>query len=544
MSGWIWSFVLAVPLLVAISGGSSAENFVRNGSFEDTTGCPVNFGQVRNALPWVSPITDSDLLHSCYSGASGVGTPANLMGSEPPFDGEAYVGLVAISQAGHHLEYLQSPLSAPLVAGRSYEVSFRVSLADSSGWATADLGALFREDPIYPTTPPTQSLPITPIHIVNSGGPILQKNGWTEIRGTYVADGTERFILIGNFVPYATTTANATGLGVTSGVGKNWAYYYVDDVRVTGCRGPETQLYFNDLAVSGPNPICIPDPHVEAGFQFGNGVCIEGLGDQDPLYTGTPALNGGGFEYWISRNDSASFDICSFEAAADPAALSPIVIVDDGTVLYGFPVASDAPVLETIRSVDLKDQSFWSLLFFDIQVDNFCLCPGGVCGCEPIVEIETKRFCVQGPASGVNWAWQLSGNPLVNATTPGALASNFDLARAFAESINADGPEHAVALIDKKDRACMLVTYTVGFTLSVGPENGPINCAVTANPLGCSFNPRIFDGAFVPDAGGIPRVIGSFALPLLGSTAAWILGVALTAFGAARLWRRRNHRTS
>jgi hypothetical protein len=535
----IWSCLFAVSIFVT-SGVASAENFVRNGSFEGITACPVNFGQVRNAPPWVSPITDSDLLHSCYSGLSGPGTPTNLMGSELPFDGDAYMGLIAISKLGHHLEYLQAPLTAPLVAGRAYEVSFRVSLADSSGWATADIGVIFAEEPIYPATPPTQSLPLAPFDVVNWGSPFTQKVGWTEIRGTYLADGTERFILIGNFVPYATTTANATDLGVTSGVGKDWAYYYVDDVRVTGCRGAETQLYFDDLAVSGPNPISIPDPHVEAGFQLGNGVSIEGLGDEDPLYTGTPALNGDSLDYWIFRNDSAPFDICSFEAAADPVASFPTVVVDAGVLgLHGFPIASNAPVLETVRSVALVDETLFGLLIDEIQVDNFCLCPNAVCDCEPIVEVETKRFCVQGPAAGVNWAWQLSGNPLVNATTPGSTASNFDLARAFAESINGDGPEHAAALIDKKDRACMQVTYALGFSLAVGPENGPINCTVSSNPLGCNFNPLILDGDFVPDAGGIPRVIGSFALPLLSSPAAFALGAMLTLLGAARLLRRK-----
>jgi hypothetical protein len=68
----IWSCLFAVSIFVT-SGVASAENFVRNGSFEGITACPVNFGQVRNAPPWVSPITDSDLLHSCYSGLSGPG---------------------------------------------------------------------------------------------------------------------------------------------------------------------------------------------------------------------------------------------------------------------------------------------------------------------------------------------------------------------------------------------------------------------------------------------------------------------------------------
>jgi hypothetical protein len=69
-----------------------------------------------------------------------------------------------------------------------------------------------------------------------------------------------------------------------------------------------------------------------------------------------------------------------------------------------------------------------------------------------------------------------------------------------------------------------------------------VNCALSGNPLGCSFNPLIFDGAFVPDTGGTPFIIGSFRLPLLSPAAGWGLAMALTALGLALLSRHTRRR--
>ena len=88
----------------------------------------------------------------------------------------------------------------------------------------------------------------------------------------------------------------------------------------------------------------------------------------------------------------------------------------------------------------------------------------------------------------------------------------------------------------------MYVTYTAGFGLFVGPQNGPMNCTVTANPTGCSFNPLILDGTLVPEAPATPYIVDSFRLPGLGSAAAWGLGALVSALGAIlirRVSRRR-----
>ena len=69
--------------LVFAGTPASAENFVRNGGFEEISSCPNLFGQIARADFWVTPITNSDLFHGCapFSSGNGLQTPANLFGN-------------------------------------------------------------------------------------------------------------------------------------------------------------------------------------------------------------------------------------------------------------------------------------------------------------------------------------------------------------------------------------------------------------------------------------------------------------------------------
>ena len=60
---------------------------------------------------------------------------------------------------------------------------------------------------------------------------LTNDTGWTEISGIYVATGGEKYMIIGNFNDFASTTATFVG-------GPSWAYYgfyYIDDVSVIEC---------------------------------------------------------------------------------------------------------------------------------------------------------------------------------------------------------------------------------------------------------------------------------------------------------------------
>src|SRR5262249_57862200 len=123
-------------------------------------------------------------------------------------------------------EYLEAPLTSPLVAGTPYLVKFYVSLADLSLLAIDRLGAYLSVGPVGPV-PNYAALPFTPQIESAANVPLTNASGWTLISGTYVASGGEDHITIGSFHDDA-STLTVPGPGTWPG----GSYYYIDDVSV------------------------------------------------------------------------------------------------------------------------------------------------------------------------------------------------------------------------------------------------------------------------------------------------------------------------
>jgi len=237
-----------VPILVSglahwqISTLTLAQNLAPNPSFENYANCPtglglpVSFGgydPVSEAIPWYRPTdASSDYFNAC-NGAI-VGVPGNVFGSQPARTGVAYTGGYAYASFSEDFrEYVQGPLSTPLIAGQTYCVELYVSLTDNSNYATDDIGVLFSDTAIL-TTADCQGglrqdcgpMPYTP-QINNPAGNFLtDKINWTLISGTFTAVGGESYITIGNFKDDANTDLlNVGGASASS-------YYYIDDVSV------------------------------------------------------------------------------------------------------------------------------------------------------------------------------------------------------------------------------------------------------------------------------------------------------------------------
>ncbi len=227
---------LAAAIFGAAPQSARAQNLVPNGSFESNTGIPAAYGDIHKAAPWRSPsLSSPDYLHALATSPNGVGVPANVFGNQFPVTGQAYGGFYARTQPPQYAlyrEYIETPLSAPLVTGQTYDVSFYVSLADQSQIAVDRIGAYLSVGPVGVVNT-DYTLPFTPQinHLV--GSPVTDKTGWTIVSGSFVAAGGEDTLVIGNFASNAATTP-VTGQG-----GNNWgAYYYVDDVAVTPAAPP------------------------------------------------------------------------------------------------------------------------------------------------------------------------------------------------------------------------------------------------------------------------------------------------------------------
>ena len=205
-----------------------AVNLVPNPGFESYVACPTSFSQIYQAAPWDTPNTGtSDYLNACAPVVfPSVNVPQNQQGYQAAHGGVGYAGLIPYSAAANYREYVQAPLTSPLVANATYQVKFYVSLADSSMLAIDRLGAYLSVGAVGPV-PNYAALPVTPQVESPANAFLTNAAGWTLISGLVVASGGEDHIVIGNFHDDA-STSTIPGPGVWPG----GAYYYIDDVSV------------------------------------------------------------------------------------------------------------------------------------------------------------------------------------------------------------------------------------------------------------------------------------------------------------------------
>ena len=216
-----YSLYIVIFQLIVFCGTS--QNLVPNWSFEDTIQCPDNHSQLTRTSDWYSATNGTpDLFHECNGADYGI--PVNRTGIQSAHSGACYVAILTFKQFGLIHEYIQVKLTDTLIFGKKYLISFFVNLADSVAFATNDIGIYFSSDSFYSSA--GTYLALTP-DIVNTGtNPLTSKTDWKEISGSYIANGDETHITIGNF--------SLDSLIDTVYVGGKWtdSYYYIDDVSV------------------------------------------------------------------------------------------------------------------------------------------------------------------------------------------------------------------------------------------------------------------------------------------------------------------------
>ena len=225
----------ALLLGFAAGGVSAADSLVPNGSFTVVAPCPSGLdngiGSIERAAPWERAGQSPDLFHSCSTEVSS-DVPHNALGHQMPVDDlpaqtvtvfGGYAGLsVWHSACDACREYMQVPLTQSLSAGARYRVSFQVSRAETAPYAIDRLGAHLSDGPL-----PLAGgvMPVLPQ--VEHDGPAIEEHlGWELITGTFVADGGEDHLTIGNF--YEDIDVDAVAVDGMTGM----AYYYVDAVAV------------------------------------------------------------------------------------------------------------------------------------------------------------------------------------------------------------------------------------------------------------------------------------------------------------------------
>ena len=206
-----------------------AQNLVENPSFEDYADCPARLGNFDADVDhWSIPTGGStDYFNAC---SVAMGTPDNFKGTQPADFGLGYSGLYVYAPNDYR-EYLQATLSKSLVAGRKYQISFYVSLAERSEFAVKDFGVLFSKDKMQVPTKKDlskkklYSQPGNEYNYMEIGYSNFYSDtqDWILVNTQFVAKGTERFMTIGNF-----KTNKRTRRFKTKREKKQGSYYYLD----------------------------------------------------------------------------------------------------------------------------------------------------------------------------------------------------------------------------------------------------------------------------------------------------------------------------
>lgn len=264
------SIMLLLLILFSFSIKSQV-NLVPNPSFEQLDSCVSDFQNPSNwlympaklATPWDTLKNGGGygniLCNECFNPNPSIGVPKNISTASVTFQyprtGKGYLYVVFFKLSSPSVSwrsYAQVPLTTTLTNGKAYCVTFYASL--SNRWITAidELSAYFDNGSIQSVAPMKEAI-ANPQIKSPPGVFMMDTLNWMKVQGTFVANGTESHLTIGNFRTFAST--NYTILTNPGGS----CEYYIDDVSVIELNlpayaGPDKTIMLGDSTFIGRPP--------------------------------------------------------------------------------------------------------------------------------------------------------------------------------------------------------------------------------------------------------------------------------------------------
>jgi OmpA-OmpF porin, OOP family len=220
-----------VLILVTYYSLGQDNNLIENGSFESIKGKLKGLGGIENSEGWFSPSAAKADIFNNDTKIPEISTSGNKFGKEEPKNGDKYAGIVAFSYGDKvQRSYISKEMKYPMQKGMKYCVSMYVSLAELSKYASNQLAFQFTNKALQQE----KGAIIGPSHILHLEKKVISATyGWEKICGTYIAEGGEKFVTIGNFTNNEGTKNEKTGKTTYKGTPAIAAYYYIDDVNIS-----------------------------------------------------------------------------------------------------------------------------------------------------------------------------------------------------------------------------------------------------------------------------------------------------------------------
>ena len=243
-----------IVIFLYLVSNANAQNLVLNPSFEDTIAClpstyvmPCRFWYTasNNTPDYFSEQPDFNCM---------IPAPQGTVGYQYARTGIAYVGLFTFFNPpfNNQREYIGGILSDTLKQGHEYCVSFYVSVAEEFKYVVDGIGLYLSVDSAVDYTINT-NLSFIPQISNPSGNIIYDTLNWVQISGTYIANGGEKYLTIGNFKDDANTMIDSVNFNAP--LSAYSAYVFIDDVSVIDCTVGINEVNDNkDIGRLYPNP--------------------------------------------------------------------------------------------------------------------------------------------------------------------------------------------------------------------------------------------------------------------------------------------------
>jgi outer membrane protein OmpA-like peptidoglycan-associated protein len=184
-----------------------------------------------------------------------------IYSSSQPQCGNSYSGVKTHGRLDQNRDYLSIRLSEPLKKDVRYKISFSIKLADSSYYAVSTFGALITNKHPKKLLKKKKYIQARP-QLFHPPDSVIKGKRWHTIEGYYHAEGNEKYLTLGNFMPnnYIKTELLKTKqqdfyynqkrmIGLPLPPLYQQSFYFVDGVSVTKHLDPaDLTHYTSDLS--------------------------------------------------------------------------------------------------------------------------------------------------------------------------------------------------------------------------------------------------------------------------------------------------------
>lgn len=250
MTSKIFHHILTLVILLSQITKSHAQNLMVDGDFEIITECPIGpkgsctGNQTLSYLEYWHPINswEADYFNTCQRLPSNKDNNVNMLKIPEPQSRNGFIGILATTFKGrardeNNATYAMSELKMPLISGKKYHIEFYAMLSEKSTVAIANLGVYFSIETPLSVSGLFSRYQVNGINVkpqFEHRTVINDIGNWTKIEGDIIAEGGEKFIVIGCF-----SDNNVLNWMYTDPEKKTWthqnkalSYYFIDNMSI------------------------------------------------------------------------------------------------------------------------------------------------------------------------------------------------------------------------------------------------------------------------------------------------------------------------